>query len=38
LVFQVAGESDYYGFNDDTTIPDRAEAEHAVNTIAGLFA
>jgi len=38
LVFQVAGESDYYGFNDDTTVPDRAEAELAVNTIAGLFA
>jgi len=38
LVFQVFGETDYYGFNDDTTVPDRAEAEHAVNTIAGLFA
>jgi hypothetical protein len=38
LVFQVAGESDYYGFNDDTTVPNRAEAEHSVNTIAGLFA
>jgi hypothetical protein len=38
LVFQAVGEDDYYGFNDDTTIPDRAEAEHAVNTIAGLFA
>lgn len=37
LVFQVFGESDYYGFNDDTTAPDRAEAEHAVNTIAGLY-
>jgi hypothetical protein len=37
LVFQVFGESDYYGYNDDTTVPDRAEAEHAVNTIAGLF-
>jgi glycine/D-amino acid oxidase-like deaminating enzyme len=37
LVFQVVGESDYYGFNDDTAIPDRAEAEHAVRTIAGLY-
>jgi hypothetical protein len=37
LVFQVFGEDDYYGFNDDTTIPNRVEAEHAVNTIAGLF-
>jgi glycine/D-amino acid oxidase-like deaminating enzyme len=38
LVFQVIGENDYYGFNDDTTVPDRAEAEYAVNTIAGLYA
>jgi glycine/D-amino acid oxidase-like deaminating enzyme len=38
LVFQVVGENDYYGFNDDTTNPDRAEADHAVNTIAGLYA
>jgi glycine/D-amino acid oxidase-like deaminating enzyme len=38
LVFQVAGEDDYYGYNDDTEVPDRAEAEHAVNTIAALFA
>jgi len=37
LVFQVFGANDYYGYNDDTTVPDRAEAEHAVNTIAGLF-
>lgn len=37
LVFQVFGENDYYGFNDDTTLADRAEAEHAVNTIAGLY-
>jgi glycine/D-amino acid oxidase-like deaminating enzyme len=37
LVFQVIGTDDYYGFNDDTTVPDRAEAEHAVNTIASLF-
>ena len=37
LVFQVTGEGDYYGYGDETTIPDRAEAELAVNTIAGLF-
>ena len=38
LVFQVVGEDDYYGFDNDSTTPDRAEAELAVNTIAGLFA
>jgi glycine/D-amino acid oxidase-like deaminating enzyme len=38
LVFQVVGEDDYYGFDNDSTAPDRAEAELAVNTIAGLFA
>jgi glycine/D-amino acid oxidase-like deaminating enzyme len=37
LVFQAVGDDDYYGFNDDTTVPDRAEAERAVNTIAGLY-
>jgi hypothetical protein len=37
LVFQVVGDSDYYGFNDDTAVPDRTEAELAINTIAGLF-
>jgi glycine/D-amino acid oxidase-like deaminating enzyme len=37
LVFQVLGEDDYYGFNDDTALPDRGEADRAVNTIAGLF-
>ena len=37
LVFQVLGEDDYYGFNDETTVPDRGEADRAVNTIAGLF-
>jgi glycine/D-amino acid oxidase-like deaminating enzyme len=36
LVFQAVGD-DYYGFSDATTIPDRAEAELAVNTIAGLY-
>jgi glycine/D-amino acid oxidase-like deaminating enzyme len=37
LVFQVVGNSDYYGYGDDTAVADRAEAELAVNTIAGLF-
>jgi glycine/D-amino acid oxidase-like deaminating enzyme len=37
LVFQAVGDDDYYGFDDDTTTPSRAEAEFAVNTIAGLF-
>ena len=37
LVFQVLGD-DYFGFGDETTTPDRAEAEHAVSAIAGLFA
>jgi glycine/D-amino acid oxidase-like deaminating enzyme len=37
LVFQVIGENDYFGFDDPSTAPDRAEAELAVNTIAGLF-
>ncbi len=36
-VYQVTGDSDYYGFNDETTQPDRAEAEKAVATIASLF-
>jgi glycine/D-amino acid oxidase-like deaminating enzyme len=38
LVFQATGDDDYYGYNDDTEVPDRAEAERAVNTIASLFA
>jgi glycine/D-amino acid oxidase-like deaminating enzyme len=38
LVFQEVGNSDYYGFNDDTAVPDRVEADRAVNTIAALFA
>lgn len=36
-VFQVTGPDDYYGFGIDNTQPDRAEAERAVTTIAGLF-
>ncbi len=38
LVFQALGANDYYGFGDDTTVPDRAEAERAVRTIASLYA
>jgi glycine/D-amino acid oxidase-like deaminating enzyme len=38
LVFQVVGDNDYYGYNDETAVPDRAEAERAVSTIASLFA
>jgi glycine/D-amino acid oxidase-like deaminating enzyme len=36
-VFQVVGDDDYYGFNDASTVADRAEAELAVSTIAGLY-
>ena len=38
LLLQVIGENDYYGYDDETAVPDRAEAEHAVTTIASLFA
>mgnify|MGYP001325758464 CR=1 FL=1 len=38
LLLQVAGENDYFGYDDDTTVSDRAEAEHAVTTIGSLFA
>ena len=38
FVFQAVGDNDYYGYGDDTTIPDPAEAERAIRTIAGLFA
>ena len=37
LVLQAIGANDYYGFGDDTTVPDRAEAERAVRTIASLY-
>jgi glycine/D-amino acid oxidase-like deaminating enzyme len=37
FVFQAVGDNDYYGYNDGTAVPDRAEAERAVNTIARLF-
>ncbi|QJE73045.1 FAD-dependent oxidoreductase [Aerophototrophica crusticola] len=38
LVFQFTGPDDYYGYGDEGTAPDRAEAERAVGTIASLFA
>jgi glycine/D-amino acid oxidase-like deaminating enzyme len=38
LVFQVVGDNDYYGYDDETEVPDRAEAERAVNTIVSLLA
>jgi glycine/D-amino acid oxidase-like deaminating enzyme len=37
FVFQVIGADDYYGYGNDTTVPDRAEAEHVINTIQSLF-
>ena len=37
LLLQVTGENDYYGYDNESTTPDRAEAEHAVTTIASLF-
>ena len=37
LVIQAVGENDYFGFNDETTEPDREEARVAVDTIAQLF-
>lgn len=37
FVFQVVGDSDYYGYGIETAEPDRAEAEHGVTTIASLF-
>jgi glycine/D-amino acid oxidase-like deaminating enzyme len=37
LLLQVTGENDYYGYDDETTVPDRAEAEQAVTTIGSLF-
>jgi glycine/D-amino acid oxidase-like deaminating enzyme len=36
-VYQAVGDSDYYGFDDETAQPDWAEAEKAVATIASLF-
>jgi glycine/D-amino acid oxidase-like deaminating enzyme len=37
FVFQTIGANDYYGYGDDTTVPNRAEAEHAIRTIQSLF-
>ena len=37
FVFQVVGDSDYYGYGIEATDPNRAEAEHGVTTIASLF-
>ncbi len=37
FVFQMLGENEYYGYGDEGTAPDRAEAERAVGTIGSLF-
>ena len=37
FVFQVLGNDDYYGYGIDSVAPDRAEAEHAVQTMQSLF-
>ena len=37
-VFHIVGADDYYGYDDASTLPDRAEAERAVTTIASLYA
>jgi hypothetical protein len=37
LLLQAVGENDYYGYNNESALPDRAEAEQAVTTIASLF-
>lgn len=37
LLLQVTGDSDYYGYDDDTTDARRDDAEHAVTTIASLW-
>lgn len=37
FVFQVTGADEYYGYGIEGTEPDRAEAERALSTIAGLF-
>jgi len=38
FVFQSLGEDEYYGYGDDSTTPDRAEAERAVATINSIYA
>lgn len=37
FVIQVTGENDYYGYGNESSDPDRAEAELGVTTIASLF-
>ncbi|MFN7916799.1 MAG: FAD-dependent oxidoreductase [Vicinamibacterales bacterium] len=37
FLIQVTGDSDYYGYDIETAIADRAEAERGVTTIASLF-
>ena len=37
FVVQVIGADDYYGYGDDTTVPDRKEAEHVIQTIQSLI-
>jgi glycine/D-amino acid oxidase-like deaminating enzyme len=37
FIFQVTGADDYYGYGIDAAEPDRAEAEHAIQTIHSLF-
>jgi glycine/D-amino acid oxidase-like deaminating enzyme len=38
MVIQAYGADESIGYGDDSTAPDRAEAEHAVATIASVFA
>ncbi len=38
FVFQILGPDEYYGYGDETAVPDREEANRAVRTITGLFA
>jgi len=37
LLLQVVGDNDYYGYDNESTAPDRAEAEHATSTMMSLF-
>lgn len=38
IVVQPVGQDDWFGYGDDTEVPDRAAAEAGVAVIAGLFA
>jgi D-amino-acid oxidase len=38
MVVQAVGADESIGYGDDSTAPDRAEAEDAVATIASIFA